>query len=89
MGSMFYGCESLISLNLYNFTFENVSDFTNIFYGSYPYLSLCINTTKAIKISEYIQSIKINCSNICFQNNNHKIIIEKNICIENCTESNI
>ena len=89
MENLFYGCKSLISLNLYNFTFENVSDFTNIFYGSYPYLSLCINTSKALKISQYIQSIKINCSNICFQNNNHKIIIEKNICVDNCTEDPI
>ncbi len=78
---MFYGCESLISLDLsnYNSSFFSRDMFTNC----NPKLIFCMNDQNIPKV---LKNYTLNCSNICFTNDNHKLIKEKSICVDDCTE---
>ena len=89
MRYMFYYCISLISLNLYKFT---ISPNTNYYYMLNIYPNYHKNTIYCINDrNKYIFNsldVKINCNNICFTNSNHKLIKNKNECINNCYSDN-
>ena len=89
MSYMFYYCISLISLNLYKFT---ISPNTNYYYMLNIYPNYHKNTIYCINDSiKYIFNsldVKINCNNICFTNSIHKLIKNKNECINNCYSDN-
>ena len=86
---MFNGCRSLISLDLRNFDMTlsiemREDDFKNI----YPNLTYCINDFKS-NLSLLLANYKNNCSDICFTRLNHKIIEEKEVCIDECINDDI
>ena len=90
MEAMFYGCSSLISLDLSNFITTNVNNYGNIFGRCKSDLIYCFNDNLINDIKIALQNLNSeidkDCSNICFTNNDKKIIIEKSICVNECSE---
>ena len=87
MNSAFYGCKSLKILNILSFN-ENSELILNETFTNINDLIYCIeDTSKANKINhELAQKNSINnCSDICFSINS-KYIIEKNKCVQDCSE---
>ena len=86
MSKMFYGCQSLVSLNLNSFNTDNVSTFNDIFFNLNNALKYCANENiKEEIISQFSSSnVKVNCSDLCYDNSEKNYIPEKNICINNC-----
>jgi len=87
MNRTFSGCKSLKILNIISFT-ENSNLILNETFTNINDLIYCIkDTSKANKIyQELTQKNSINdCSNICFEINS-KYIIEKNKCVQDCSE---
>ena len=82
--SMFSGCTSLISLDLSYFDAPNVDKMTYMFKECNNKLIYCINDSKTYKFQRMLESFKKNCSDVCFTNPNHKFIIIKNECINDC-----
>ena len=75
---LFFNCNSLISLNLQNF---HISKFgNNVLPQHNKKIIYCFNNENVI------QNVNNNCSDICLENQNNKIIKDKNICTENCTK---
>ena len=87
MKEMFSGCSSLIYLNLNSFMEKNNVDIDFILNNINNGTIYCINEEKSPKISSVIKSnnFKNDCENDCFNNNKKKIIINKKICIEKCS----
>ena len=81
---MFYGCSSLISLDLYNFHVSLKSNIYDMFLGCNSNLIYCINDEKYNKISPLLSNFIKDCNNICFVNLGHKLIKEKEKCVDNC-----
>ena len=99
MWLMFYGCYSLTYLNLKNFvTPSNIhvsSMFDNCDLSSFK---VCLDRTKAFKISQAFSSLNINCDEVCYNNNIYycknieeecpneykQLIKEKGLCIKKC-----
>ena len=84
MSYMFYYCDSLISLNLNNFTISKGTYYTNMIYSYKSNTTYCINDKIKSLFKDY-SPLKNNCSSLCFTNPNHKLIKEKNECINNCS----
>ena len=78
MEYMFNGCTSLIYLNIYLFSKKSNTNITKTFNNINSNVKYCIKEPNQFSISS-------DCENICFKNNT-KIIIEKNKCIENCSD---
>ena len=91
MSKMFYYCKSLISLNLNSFNTDNVITFDEMFISLNNSLKYCINENiKNEIISQFSSSnLKVNCSELCFDNSQKKYIPEKNICMNNCFNDDI
>ena len=91
MDALFYNCNSLIFLDLRSFDTTNVTQNRNIFEKCNSNLIYCFNDNKlSYNIQDELKKINNgvgnNCSNSCF-NNNTKIIIEENICVNNCSNN--
>ena len=85
MENMFNGCSSLISLNMNNFDISKVTTFNLMVSNINENLIYCINDALANKIaSEFPETSTSNCSDVCFTNPKHKLIKEKNKCIDEC-----
>ena len=56
MSNMFYGCSSLISINLTNFVTSQVSDMSNMFYN-------CLSLT-SLNLSNFVFNDMVEMSNI-------------------------
>ena len=88
---MFSECSSLISLNLTNFyTISNTNDFTGMFSNCNKNLKYCINDNLSYN-DKFIDTLKIfqkNCSDICITMNYKKYIMEKYLCIDDCSLDN-
>ena len=82
MNNMFEGCSSLISLNLSQFDTTKVTECKQML-GS-TNLVYCIDNDKNYTFRSLIDENKINCSDICFTNKEHKLFKEKNKCLNNC-----
>ena len=78
MSNMFRECTSLSLLNLSNFNTLNVEKMENMFINTYKFLLVCVNELKNPKIIPQIESI-----------NRGKIITDKNLCVNSCTQDNI
>ena len=86
MSQMFYNCESLMSLNLYSFNTNNVIAFDEMF-DNLNISIFCINEDIKDGIKSQLFSYnKANCSEVCYANFQKKYILEKNKCINNCTD---
>ena len=84
-GNMFNGCRSLISLNIKNFDISRITNFNLMFSNINENLIYCVNDVSYIYIKgEFPQNSTYNCSDVCFTNSQHKLIIEKNKCIDEC-----
>ena len=85
MGNMFNGCRSLISLNLKHFDPSQVTTFDSIVFNINEKLIYCLNITLYLSIKTYFpKNSTFNCSDVCFTNPQHKMIKEKNKCINEC-----
>ena len=92
MKEMFSDCSSLISLDLSNFV-DNINlTYNDMFLNCNQSLLCCINnkTKMSNKFLSFInEKIKNNnCSDVCFSENK-KVILEKKICILNCSDDDI
>ena len=87
INSMFEKCSLLIFLNLKSFIIDASINISNAFNTESSYIKYCIEDINTINHLSGI--ININCTDICFQEN-MKIDITNNICIESClnTENN-
>ena len=83
MYGMFNHCISLIRLNLINFDIKQGTSKTDMFSGVNSSLIYCINDASESFIRTDITKFKKNCSVFCSQNSS-KLIIGKNICIDDC-----
>ena len=90
MRIMFQDCTSLNYLNLYNFETSKVRNNDNMFSGTNlnPNLSICFNSSKTSKINDLLPIEKKNCSLLCLLNPNKKLIIENEICLDDCKNDN-
>ena len=84
MESMFQDCSSLISLNLNNFNTSKVDNSKNMIKGINSQLICCIDENNGSTILSLFNNYNKNCNNICFLDDNHKLIPEQNLCIDNC-----
>ena len=85
MRDFFNGINSLVYLNLNSFTIRERTNTSNMFLSLASYLKICINDGEFN--NRFIDlSIKISCNNNCF-NDNIKINLQTNSCIDNCNES--
>ena len=88
MHFMFFGCKSLIYINLNSFA-ENKSNIEafQIFNNGSSNLTFCIDDTKSPLLSDWMKKYNTNndCNNICFSETK-KLIIEKKICIDDCSK---
>ena len=81
--SMFYNCSSLLYLNLYQFKMESPINKTDAFEQINPKVKYCI---KDIETKNYLlgnDTISV-CSDTCYNENNFKIDIINNTCVESC-----
>ena len=85
MNNMFENCDSLKYLNIINFNTQNVGfNVNNMFQNNYD-LIICVNKTNLnVDTQSLLKSYKINCSSICFLNENNKLIFETEECIDDC-----
>ena len=84
MNKVFYGCDSLISLKINNnFNINSINDMSSILNSNVETI-YCINDDKT---QNSFGNIKNNCNDICFKENK-KIILEKKICLSECSEQN-
>ena len=81
---MFSFCESLISLDLYNFNTLN-SSIEYIFEGCNPNLIYCIDFNKSCSFLKKHHTYRNNCSEMCIRFNLKKYLPENNLCIDNCS----
>ena len=79
---MFYGCSSLIYLNLKSFKLEKTVNKDNAFLSISSYVKYCIEDSE----TKDILGIESDCSNDCFKEN-IIIDIENKICIFPCGEN--
>ena len=87
MSNMFANCQSLISLNLISFETPKINIRQNLFDLMNKKLVFCTN----ISISSIIvdeMTFNNSCENICFTENNHKLIVDEETCVLNCSETN-
>ena len=84
-GKMFYNCASLISLNLHSFSNYSLEKKNSMFQDINPNIIFCINEDE---IGELAVDYKRDCNDTCFINKDHKLIIEKNKCVDKCIENN-
>ena len=89
MKNTFNGCKSLKILNIFSFTENTELALSDTFEGINDLIYCIQDSYKTKKINDALnQKNSINnCSYICFQNNS-KYIVEKNICIQDCSEDN-
>ena len=87
MKYMFKNCKSLMYLNIYSFTEKSKLQYTDIFSGTKEDLIYCVNEGTAPNIAKKLEDkTTVNaCSNECF-NAPKKLIPEKNICLDECSE---
>ena len=90
INNLFSNCKSLISLNLMNFgDFDNSITIERffIFENCNESLRYCINKENTLTdIKTQLDAFQnFNCSDDCFINSVNKFILEKKICIDNCT----
>ena len=87
MTCMFDECYSLIKLNLKNFYINSYSVCNNNMFKDFVFGIYCfsVNITSKCRTNFY-SFMNNNCSNVCFQNSQSKLIIEKYTCIDNCTK---
>ena len=84
-GNMFNGCRSLISLNIKNFDISRNATSSDMFSNINENLIYCVNDVLYDNIKgEFPQNSTFNCSDVCFTNSQHKLIKEKNKCIDEC-----
>ena len=83
---MFEDCTSLIYINLYSFIIKQNAETKSIFHNTPTYLKICINDLETQKVLES-HGKKFNCSDKCFSNENNKIDLKQNLCVESCNES--
>ena len=88
MDGLFKHCVSLISLNLINFNITKICSYSDMFYEVNNNLVYCINNESGLIIESQLSNFKKNCSDFCFQNSS-KLILDKNICIDDCEKDNI
>ena len=87
-------CDSLISLDLSNVGTNISLSFNNMLYQCNKNLLYCLNNSKnkspgfLTYINSTLNKTNSNCSNICFSENK-KVILEKKICILNCSDDDI
>ena len=88
---MFYLCKSLISLNLSNFDKNLVSSYeiTNMLNLYHTQLIYCIKDNTNYVFSSLLNAFTKDCGNICFTDENHKLIKEKYVCIDYCKNDGI
>ena len=84
MYGMFYGCKNLKFLDLSKFGQNSCGSFINFLVDCNSIL--CINNYENLdsSLKYQISSNKNNCSDMCFINKSKKLILDKNICIDNC-----
>ena len=82
---MFEYCTSLVYINLYNFKIKEDINTNLIFRDTPTNLKICIDDVETQKVLEKYNK-KIDCSDKCF-NDNIKIDLKTNTCVENCNES--
>ena len=85
---MFFASKALVYINIYSFEIqrENVN-INDIFAYTPPNIKICINDDKTKNLLTPKSPEKIfNCSDICF-NENIKIDLKRNICLDNCSQS--
>ena len=85
MNNMFEKCQNLISLELKNISLPNDVSYSNIFQGINNGLTVCID--KENIFFQLLSSYQNNCS--CYLNPEHKLIIDSNECIEDCSKAGI
>ena len=87
MNNVFYGCKSLIYLNLKTFSEKDSVMVSRLFSEDMKDIIYCIDETKSKIIANSIKEISTNndCENTCFKGIK-KLIIEKKICVERCSE---
>ena len=77
----------LISLNLNNFDISNVTDVIYFLSNYNSKMILCLDKIKfSNETAHLIEPFRnrSDCNNTCFTNPEHKLIVEKNICIDEC-----
>ena len=85
MNNMFDSCYSLISLNLNNFNLPLLRDYSYMFTNINSNLIYCIKNKSSPIFNELLSSSSnLNCSDICFTNPQHKLLLNKSSCIDNC-----
>ena len=86
---MFYGCVSLLSLDLIKFDMINPEvELYDMFFGVNTNLTYCINENVNPYFSSQLTNFKKDCLYICLTNSSKKYIIEENKCLDNCYDSN-
>ena len=87
MKNTFNGCKSLKILNIFSFTENTDLTLSDTFEGINDLIYCIQDSCKTNNINGLLsQKNSINnCSHICFQNNS-KYIVEKNICVQDCSE---
>ena len=81
---IFHYCNSLVYVNLYNFIIKENADISKLFLGVNKNVKICVNNEEARLILKTNNSnLSFNCSDICF-NENIKIDLKNNQCIESC-----
>ena len=86
MKLLFEGCKSLVYINFRSFIENEQIELTDIFSEDNRNLIYCIDENKAPKMTNAFKEISLNndCNNICFTGQK-KMIIEKKICIDECS----
>ena len=85
MHNMFSNCHSLISLNINNFNLDNLKHYSNMFFNINSNLIYCIKNKNSSIFNELLSTTSnLNCSDICFTNLQHKLVINQSKCIDNC-----
>ena len=87
MDKIFFNCKSLLFLNINSFIENKELVINDIVSNDHQYLIYCINSENSPKIVKFFQGKNFinDCENNCFKRET-KIIIEKKICVENCSD---
>ena len=83
---MFYGCRSLIFLDIRNFNINPTANYENIFGHCNQNLILCYEETINGNIKNELKTYKNNCT--C-SDNSYKFFKNKNSCIVDCSKDDI
>ena len=81
MSYMFYGCSSLININLSNFNTNDVTDIEGIFEGCSSLTNIDLSNFNTIKVSD-MDNMFYGCSSLTKKNiivNDKKILQESNL----------